>query len=79
MTKFAGGFSFDGTFLRYEGRFVARFKYKNPTKNAKAFQKFLSENFTVEEYFEKVSTEFPPLVVLKAKGYVSPNEAVTNA
>jgi len=55
--------------------FLARFKYARPMINARAFVKFLSANFTPEEYFERYANGTPPLIILKARGYVSPNEA----
>jgi hypothetical protein len=54
--------------------FVARFKYARPKSNAKAFAKFLAANFSVDEYFGKIASGVAPLMILKEKGYVSPNE-----
>lgn len=73
MTKFDNKlFKFDGMYLKYDGRFVARFKYGGMV----SFKKFLRENFTVEEYFDLLENQdLPPLLVLKTKGYVSPNQA----
>lgn len=52
---------------------VARFKYDRPMTNAKAFVKFLTANFTPAEYFSHFP-ETPPLAILRARGYKSPNE-----
>lgn len=72
MTKFVNkNFKYDGMYLKYDGKFVARFKYGGMV----AFKKFLRENFTVEEYFGLLDTGLPPLKVLETKGYVSPNVA----
>ncbi len=64
--------------------FVARFKYSAPKRSANHFVKFLTTNFTPEEYFaareEKDSRGLQkgPVTVLQAKGYVSYNEEVVN-
>ena len=70
MTDFINkNFKYDGMYLKYENRFVARFK----TGGMVAFKKFLRENFTVEEYFNLLEgCEMPPLKILETKGYVSP-------
>ena len=68
-TKFKNvDFTYNGMYLHYDGRFVARFKYGGMV----AFKKFLRENFTVEEYFDLLDSGLPPLKVLETKGYVSP-------
>jgi len=72
MTKFVNkNFNYDGMYLKYDDKFVARFKYGGMV----AFKKFLRDNFTVEEYFGLLDTGLPPLKVLETKGYVSPNVA----
>ena len=72
MTKFVNkNFKYDGMYLKYDGKFVARFKYGGMV----AFKKFLRENFTVEEYFGLLDSGMAPLKVLETKGYVSPNVA----
>jgi len=73
MTKFVNkNFNYDGMYLKYDGKFVARFKYGGMV----AFKKFLRENFTVEEYFDLLENKgLAPLKVLETKGYVSPNVA----
>jgi hypothetical protein len=79
MTKFVNkNFNYNGEYLFYRvpgeefKRFVARFKYGGLV----AFKKFLRENFTVEEYFDLLENQdLPPLLALKTKGYVSPNQA----
>lgn len=72
MTKFVNkNFKYDGMYLKYDGKFVARFKYGGMV----AFKKFLRENFTVEEYFDLLEDGMAPLNVLETKGYVSPNVA----
>ena len=72
MTKFVNkNFDYDGMYLKYDGKFVARFKYGGMV----AFKKFLRDNFTVEEYFGLLESGMAPLKVLETKGYVSPNVA----
>ena len=72
MTKFVNkNFNYDGMYLKYDGKFVARFKYGGMV----AFKKFLRDNFTVEEYFGLLDGGMAPLKVLETKGYVSPNVA----
>jgi len=73
MTKFDNKrFDYDGMYLKYDGKFVARFKYGGMV----SFKKFLRDNFTVEEYFDLLENQdLPPLKVLETKGYVSPNVA----
>jgi hypothetical protein len=56
-----------------KAQFVARFKHASPLTNARAFAKFLQANFTPEEYFAAYAAGTPPLMILEAKGYVSPN------
>lgn len=50
--------------------FVARFKY-GTTRDAAGFQKFLCENFTVEEYFGRYNAGEAPARILESKGYLS--------
>ena len=70
MTKFVNkNFDYNGMYLKYDGRFVARFKYGGMV----AFKKFLRENFTVEEYFDLLDGGLAPIQALRTKGYVSPN------
>jgi len=63
--------------------FVGRFKYHAPKRSANKFVKFLKENFTPEEFFAarevkdasgKVIQQLAPLMILKAKGFISYNE-----
>ena len=77
MTKFDNSkfknidFTYNGMYLHYDGKFVARFKNGGMV----AFKKFLRDNFTVEEYFGLLEDGMTPLKVLETKGYVSPNVA----
>ncbi len=69
MTKFdKSKFSYFGGYLRYEGKFVARFKHV--PANRAGFVKFLIANFTVEEYFAAFEAGTPPAKILETKGYV---------
>lgn len=59
-------FEYDGMYLKYNGKFVSRFKYGGKTD----FVNFLVKNFTVDEYFTKLVGR-TPMEVLESKGYVS--------
>ena len=64
-----------GGYLKYQGKFVARFKY-SPKGYRPSFRKFLVENFTPAEYFERTSgntIECAPAKVLESKGWVAPH------
>lgn len=71
-------FRWDGMYLNYVtdakknawGEFVARFKYCR--RDRVSFQKFLTANFTVEEYFTARKNGGTPVGILKAKGWISP-------
>ena len=73
MTRFDNKlFDYNGMYLKYDGKFVARFKYGGMV----SFKKFLRDNFTVEEYFDLLENQdLPPLKVLQTKGYVDPKIA----
>ena len=72
MEKFnAEKFVFDGMYLTYDGKFVARFK--NNSRDRTQFQKFLMANFSTDEYFGLLVNRVTPLGALETKGYVSPN------
>lgn len=73
-SKFSIG-SGSEVYVEYEGRFVARFKYKAPKANANHFVKFLINNFSVEEYFAEYDKGGSPLKILEAKGFVNYNAA----
>jgi hypothetical protein len=53
-------------------KFVARFKYKSPMANARHFVKFLTANFTPEEFFA-LAAAGTPVGALETKGYVPYN------
>jgi len=65
-------FKFDGEYLSYNTKFVARFKRNKCDRSG--FVKFLTKNFTVEEYFDKVINT-APFTLLETKGYVSKTAA----
>jgi hypothetical protein len=66
MTKFnKTQFSYNGGYLTYDGKFVARFKHRGPFTKA-TFLKQLLANHTVEEYFSKLEAGVPPLAILRA-------------
>lgn len=65
MTKFdTTKFETSGEYVKYEGKFVARFKHKGPFTKAK-FLKELIANHTVESYFVEMSTGKAPLAILR--------------
>ena len=64
-------FSIDREYVHYNGKFVARFKYKPGSK--KSFIAFLIKNFTVEQYFAAMESGLAPLQILNAKGYIQPH------
>lgn len=64
-------FQYDGMYLKYNGRFVARFKRGGMA----SFKSFLVKNFTVEEYFDLYDRSLSPIDILETKGYVSPQVA----
>jgi len=70
MTKFVvSRFVKSGDHVMYDGKFVARFKYRAGDRSY--FLKFLRQNFTVEEYFSMLNSGMAPAKVLETKGYVS--------
>lgn len=70
MTKFDTSlFKTCDTKLTYCGDFVARFKYGGLGD----FKRFLIKNFTVEEYFTRLTAGELPLPILETKGFVSSN------
>jgi archaellum biogenesis ATPase FlaH len=49
-------------------QFVARFKYGRSSKGP--FATFLKKNFTVEEYFSRMTSGEHPLPILQSKGFI---------
>lgn len=71
-------------YVKYDGEFIARFKYGRPAACARHFVKFLVANFAVEEYAEGLSKplvidgktigrNMAPAEVLATKGFVDFN------
>ena len=58
-------FNLHAGYLTYDGRFVARFKYRGPFTAAKV-RRELIDNYTVEEYFAAMDSGETPLGFLKA-------------
>ena len=56
-------------YIFYGAKFVARLKYDAKT-SAPSFKRFLIDNFTVEEYFERITNNEMPLDILRSKGYL---------
>jgi hypothetical protein len=71
MTKFeTTKFRKSGDFLLYNDEVIARFKHGGMAH----FRSFMTKNFTVEEYFDKMNnTTLAPMEILEQKGYVSFN------
>lgn len=72
MTKFdKSKFNYHGGYLTYDGKFVARFKYRSSPIKMGPFKSFLIKNFTVEEYFGIYNEGRgpAPLQILEAKGF----------
>jgi len=67
----------DGMYIHYRKNdydkpmFVARLKHQK--KDNRRFKKFLIENFTVEEYFLKMTEGYSPLEIVEQKGFISSN------
>lgn len=57
-----------GSYVYYNARFVARFKYMK--SNIADFKRFLIKNFTPDEYFARLAAGSTPLDVLETKGYM---------
>ena len=65
MTKFVkANFKQSGQYVKYEGKFVARFKHHGPITKAK-FLKELIANHTVEGYFAELEAGKAPLAILR--------------
>ena len=66
-------FKWDGLFLLYgtvgNTRVVARFKRQKSEQTN--FRKFLTDNFTVSEYFSKLDAGMAPSKILEEKGYIA--------
>ena len=72
MTKFEKDkFVADAMYIHYQGRFVARFKYKKSAMGS--FIAFIRKNFTVEEYFGRMDAGEGPLTIAESKGYILPH------
>ena len=59
-------FDYFGGYLTYEGKFVARFKYRGPITMAK-FRNYLIKHFKVEEYFEAAEKSSPLQAIFAKK------------
>ena len=65
MTKFVKTlFETSGDYVKYEGKFVARFKHKGPFTKAK-FLKELIANHSTETYFAELASGKAPLAILR--------------
>jgi hypothetical protein len=65
-------FNFARGYLTYNGRFVARFKYRNAPLTAGRMKQILVKNFTPSEYFKEIEEEGKtPGQVLKDRGLFS--------
>ena len=61
------GFDFNGGYLTYNGKFVARFKYNRKLKGR--FVTFLKNNFNTDEYFLALNGGMTPIAILETKGF----------
>jgi len=65
MTKFNKEmFNFQGGYLTYDNKFVARFKHRGPFTKAK-FLRELMKNHTVEGYFAELANGNAPIAILR--------------
>ena len=77
MTKFIKGNFYGTEYVDYTNpvdgttKFVARFKYAKGSKAS--FLTFLTNNFTVEEYFGRLEKSESPLEILQSKGFIQPH------
>ena len=68
MTQFERDrFETSGPYLRYDGKFVARFKHRGPVTKAK-FIRTLVKHYTPAEYFARLDAGRAPLQVLMDDG-----------
>ena len=70
MTKFVKeNFAYHGGYLTYDGKFVARFKYRGSPIKMGAFKAFLIKHVGVEEYFADLDAGISPLPAIEARGF----------
>ncbi len=71
MTAFIrANFQIHNGWIRYDNKFVARFR----TAGATGFASFLVKNFSVEEYFDRLEgNDEAPLKIAESKGYILPH------
>ena len=58
----------NGDVLEFEGKFIARFKYRH-NQNVQKFKQFLINNFTPTEYFNLYQEGLTPMDILRTKGF----------
>jgi len=63
-------FSIHAGYITYNGKFVARFKYR--ARNARGFASFIAANFTPAEYFARMDAGELPLIIAQSKGFAFP-------
>ena len=77
MTTFIKGNFYGTEYVDYTNpvdgttKIVARFKYAKSSRPS--FLTFLTKNFTVEEYFERLDKGESPLTILQSKGFIQPH------
>lgn len=64
-------FCINSGYITYQGKFVARFKYQRGS--ARGFAKFVADNFSVEEYFQRLNDGESPLPIAESRGYIQPH------
>ena len=62
-------FTYSGGYLNYNGKFVARFKYRGPVTAAK-LKAVLVKYYTVENYFSRLEGFQTPLGILMKDGFL---------
>jgi hypothetical protein len=60
-------------------RFIARFKYSAQKKRRPSFTKFLTKNFSTEEYFDAIDSGVAPYEILDRKGWGSYHQTASAA
>ena len=69
LFNYQSGYLTYGQYFSSDEKFVARFKYAAQRGRKAGFLKFLTANFTPEEYFTRLNSGEAPLPILQSKGY----------
>jgi len=71
LFNYQAGYLSYGQYFTTDEKFVARFKYSAQRKRKAGFLKFLTANFTPEEYFGLLAAGETPVGALNRKGYMT--------